>query len=138
MLTGLLITVDAVWADINIIADDNCSAVTGLLITVDAVWADINIIADVDCSAECPTELLVSIIDGFHQIYKRRETGITILSEASLKYYFFERIVYKNSRRQIFEADNDILAYVTFLLKIDISEERLQDRYTKHMYKLCF
>ena len=63
---------------------------TGLLITVDAVWADINIIADVDCSAECPTELLVSIIDGFHQIYKRRETGITILSICSLFLFFLE------------------------------------------------
>lgn len=58
--------------------------------------------------------------------------------EVSLKYYFFKRFVYKNSRRQIFEADNDILACVTFLLKIDISEEKLQERYTKHMYKLCF
>ena len=58
--------------------------------------------------------------------------------EGSLKYYFFKRVVYKISGRQIFQADNDFLACVTFLLKIDISVEKGQERYTKDMYKLYF
>ena len=68
-------TADSVWA-VNTV--DGLGSGLLLLLTV---WADINVLLTVILITGA---LLVCVIDGFHQIYKRRDTGITILSHGSM------------------------------------------------------